>query len=113
VQTQLGANLPRHTDIAPQSIFFNAAIGQMMPQDHALGRLWTPMMEFLAARDLTDRAKTDWDVLPQVQVTISKRQHVRADLGLRIPVTNTAGRPKQIVFYLLWDWFDGRLNEGW
>jgi hypothetical protein len=48
-----------------------------------------------------------------MQVTISKRQHVRADLGLRIPVTNTAGRPKQIVFYVLWDWFDGRLNEGW
>jgi mono/diheme cytochrome c family protein len=113
VQTQLGADLPRHTDIAPQSIFFNTAIGQMLPQDHKLGRLWTPMMEFLAARDLTDRAKTNWDVLPQMQVTISKRQHVRADLGLRIPVTNTAGRPKQIVFYLLWDWFDGRLNEGW
>jgi len=113
VQTQLGADLPRHTDIAPQSIFFNTAIGQMLPQDHRLGRLWTPMMEFLAARDLTDRAKTDWDVLPQMQVTISKRQHVRADLGLRIPVTNTAGRSKQIVFYLLWDWFDGRLNEGW
>ncbi|HXO61324.1 MAG TPA: c-type cytochrome [Candidatus Acidoferrales bacterium] len=113
VQTQLGADLPRHTDIAPQSIFFNTAIGQMLPQDHGLGRLLTPMMEFLAARDLTDRAKTDWDVLPQMQVTISKRQHVRADLGLRIPVTNTAGRPKQIVFYLLWDWFDGRLNEGW
>jgi len=113
VQTQLGADLPRHTDIAPQSIFFNTAIGQMLPQDHGLGRLMTPMMEFLAARDLTDRAKTNWDVLPQMQVTISKRQHVRADLGLRIPVTNTAGRPKQIVFYLLWDWFDGRLNEGW
>jgi mono/diheme cytochrome c family protein len=113
VQTQLGADLPRHTDIAPQSIFFNTAIGQMLPQDHGLGRLVTPMMEFLAARDLTDRAKTNWDVVPQMQVTISKRQHVRADLGLRIPVTNTAGRPKQIVFYLLWDWFDGRLNEGW
>jgi mono/diheme cytochrome c family protein len=113
VQTQLGADLPRHTDIAPQSIFFNTAIGQMMPQQNGLGRLFTPMMEFLAARDLTDRAKTDWDVLPQMQVTISKRQHVRADLGLRIPVTNTTGRQKQVVFYLLWDWFDGRLNEGW
>jgi hypothetical protein len=85
----------------------------MLPQQNGLGRLFTPMMEFLAARDLTDRAKTDWDVLPQMQVTISKRQHVRADLGLRIPVTNTTGRQKQVVFYLLWDWFDGRLNEGW
>lgn len=113
VQTQFGADLPRHTDIAPQSIFFNTAIGQSFAGQHGLGRLWTPMMEFLAARDLVDHAKTDWDVLPQMQVTISKRQHIRADLGVRVPVNNTSGRPVQLVFYLLWDWQDGRLNEGW
>jgi mono/diheme cytochrome c family protein len=113
VQTQLGASLPRHTDIAPQSIFFNTAIGQAIAADHHLGRLWTPMVEFLAARDLVDHTSTNWDVLPQMQVTISRRQHVRGDLGLRIPVNNTQGRPKQVMFYLLWDWQDGRLNEGW
>ena len=113
VQTQFGADLPRHTDIAPQSIFFNTAIGQSFAGQHGLGRLWTPMMEFLAARDLVDHAKTDWDVLPQMQVTISKRQHIRADLGVRVPVNNTSGRPVQLMFYLLWDWQDGRLNEGW
>jgi mono/diheme cytochrome c family protein len=113
IQTQLGADLPRHTDIAPQSIFFNTAIGQSFAGHQGLGRLWSPMFEFLAARDLMDSAKTNWDVLPQMQVTISKRQHIRADLGVRVPVNNTAGRPIQIVFYLLWDWQDGRLNEGW
>jgi hypothetical protein len=30
-----------------------------------------------------------------------------------VPVNNTAGRQIQVVFYVLWDWFDGRLNEGW
>jgi hypothetical protein len=113
IQTQLGADLPRHTDIAPQSIFFNTAVGQSFAGHQGLGRLWSPMFEFLAARDLMDSAKTNWDVLPQMQVTISKRQHIRADLGVRVPVNNTAGRPIQIVFYLLWDWQDGRLNEGW
>jgi hypothetical protein len=113
VQTQFGANLPRHTDIAPQSIFFNTAIGQSFAANRGLGRLWSPMFEFLGARDLVDSAKTNWDVLPQMQVTISKRQHIRANLGVRIPVNNTAGRPVQVMFYLLWDWFDGRLNEGW
>jgi mono/diheme cytochrome c family protein len=113
IQMQLGADLPRHTDIAPQSVFFNTAIGQSFASQHGLGRLWSPMMEFLSSRDITDQAKTDWDVLPQMQVTISKRQHIRADLGLRVPVNNTAGRSKQLVFYLLWDWQDGRLNEGW
>jgi mono/diheme cytochrome c family protein len=113
VMAKFGGDLPRHTQIAPQSIFLNAAIGQSFAANHGLGRLWSPMMEFLAARDLVDNAKTNWDVLPQMQVTISKRQHIRANLGVRVPVNNTAGRPVQLVFYLLWDWFDGRLNEGW
>lgn len=113
IQTQFGADLPRHSDIAPQSIFFNTAIGQSFTADHGLGRMWSPMFEFLAARDLVDHAKTDWDVLPQMQVTISRRQHIRVNLGVRIPVNNTPGRPIQTVFYVLWDWQDGRLNEGW
>jgi mono/diheme cytochrome c family protein len=113
VQTQFGADLPRHTQIAPQSIFFNTAIGQSFAAHHGLGRLWSPMVEFLGARDLVDNAKMNWDVLPQMQVTISRRQHIRADLGVRVPVNNTAGRQIQIAFYLLWDWQDGRLNEGW
>jgi hypothetical protein len=94
-------------------LFFNTAIGQSFAADHGMGRLWTPMMEILANRDLVDNARTDWDVLPQMQVTISRRQHVRGDLGLRVPVTNTTGRPVQLMIYLLWDWADGRLNEGW
>jgi hypothetical protein len=48
-----------------------------------------------------------------MQVTLSKRQHVRANLGVRVPVSNTAGRPIQVMFYVLWDWQDGRLNKGW
>jgi mono/diheme cytochrome c family protein len=113
VQTQLGADLPRHTDIAPQSIFFNTALGQSFAADHGLGRLWSPMVEFLVDRDLEDNAKTNWDVLPQMQVTISKRQHMRFDFGVRVPVNNTSGRPVQLMFYVLWDWQDGKLNEGW
>ncbi len=113
IQTQFGADLPRHTNIAPQSLFFNAALGQTFMADHGLGRMWTPMMEFLAARDLVDRATTDWDVLPQMQVTISRRQHIRADLGVRVPATHTAGRPVQLMLYVLWDWQDGKVTEGW
>jgi mono/diheme cytochrome c family protein len=113
IQTQFGADLPRHTQISPQSIFFNMAVGQSLAADHGMGRLWSPMVEFLADRDLVDNAKMNWDLLPQMQVTISKRQHIRADLGVRIPVNNTTGRPMQLMFYVLWDWQDGRLNEGW
>ena len=71
------------------------------------------MVEFLRTRDLTNEAKTDFDVLPEMQVTLSRRQHVRAALGVRAPVTNTADRTPQVVFYVLWDWADGKLWEGW
>jgi hypothetical protein len=113
IQFQAGAELPRHTDIAPQTAFWRTAIGQSFAADHGLGRLWTPMVEFVADRNLVDRATTNWDVVPQMQVTISRRQHIRASLGFRKPFTNVAGRQSQVVFYILWDWGDGKLTEGW
>jgi mono/diheme cytochrome c family protein len=113
VQFQAGANLPRHTDIAPQMVYWRAAVGQSFAADGGLGRLWTPMVEFVADRDLVTGAKTNWDVVPEMQVTISRRQHIRANLGFRKPFTNTGGRQSQVVFYLLWDWADGKLTKGW
>lgn len=113
LQFQMGADLPHRTDITPQSLFWRAAVGQTLAGEQRLGRMWSPMVEFLADRDLVDGAKTNWDVLPEMQVTISARQHVRFDIGVRTPMTNTAGRDKQVVFYLLWDWADGKLWEGW
>ena len=113
VQFQVGADLPHRTDIAPQSMFWRWTVGQTIAANHRLGRMWSPMVEFLADRDLVDGARTDWDILPEIQVTLSRRQHVRADIGVRTPFTNTAGRSKQVVFYLLWDWADGKLTEGW
>jgi mono/diheme cytochrome c family protein len=113
VQFQTGAELPVHTDIAPQTVFYRTAVGQSFAQDHGLGRLWSPMVEFLADRDLVDNAKTNWDILPEMQVTISRRQHVRANVGVRTPLNNTLGRSRQVVFYVLWDWGDGKLTEGW
>ena len=71
------------------------------------------MVEFLADRDLETSAKTNWDVVPEVQFSLSKRQHILANVGVRRPVNNTFGRTTQLVFYVLWDWFDGSLREGW
>ncbi len=113
LQFQMGADLPHRTDITPQSLFWRAAVGQTWAGEQRLGRMWSPMVEFLADRSLVDGAKTNWDVLPEMQVTISARQHVRFDIGVRTPMTNTAGRDKQVVFYLLWDWADGKMLEGW
>jgi mono/diheme cytochrome c family protein len=113
LQFQGGADLPTHTDVVPQSLFWNTVIGRNFAQNKGLGRLWSPMVEFLATRDLRDAATTDWDVLPQFEVTLSRRQHIRADMGVRIPATNTAGRSTEVLFYVLWDWQDGKVTEGW
>ena len=113
LQTQLGADLPADTSVAPRSMFWRAAIGQAMAQDHMLGRLFSPMVEFLAVRDFKPGASTNWDVLPEMQITVSRRQHVRIGFGVREPFTNTAGRTPQVLFYMLWDRADGKLWEGW
>ncbi len=113
LQFQGGADLPTHTETAPQSLFWNTVVGENFAPNNGLGRLWSPMVEFLASRNLQTGAKTDWDVVPQFEVTLSRRQHIRADVGVRIPATNTTGRQTQFMFYLLWDWQDGKLTEGW
>jgi mono/diheme cytochrome c family protein len=113
VQLQAGTDQPTDTSKAPRSLFWRSAIGKSFRQSDGLGRMWTPMVEFVANRNFTARPTTNWDIVPQFQVTLSQRQHIRANLGLRIPATNTADRPVQVVFYLLWDWFDGSLKEGW
>ena len=113
LQFQGGAILPTDTSKSPQNTFWYTTIGQMFGQGHGLGRLWSPMFEILGSRDLINNARTDWDVVPQMQLTLSKRQHVRGSLGVRTPVNNTAGRPVQVMFYVLWDWQEGSLLKGW
>jgi hypothetical protein len=113
LQFELGADLPFDTSVAPRNMFWRATVGQAMAQDHMLGRLYSPMVELLASRDFKTGASTDWDVLPEMQITISRRQHARLGIGVREPFTNTSGRPPQVLFYLLWDRADGKLWEGW
>lgn len=113
VQVQAGMEFPTSSKNLPRATFWRTALGKSIQADRGLGRMWTPMVEFLADRDLVKGARTNWDVLPQFQVTLSKRQHIRANVGVRVPANNTAGRSTQVVFYLLWDWFDGGLREGW
>jgi hypothetical protein len=75
--------------------------------------MWTPMLEMIASRDFETGASTDIDVVPQIQVTVNRRQHVRAAVGVQVPITNRADRGTQIGFYVLWDWFDGGFLSGW
>jgi hypothetical protein len=113
LQVQAGGEVPISTGELPNSVYVRAALGKSFAGNAGAGRLWAPMLEVLADRDLESGAATLWDVVPQFQVTISQRQHVRAALGYRWPINETQDRPREIVFYFLWDWFDGGLLEGW
>ena len=113
VQTQSGVELPVDTRKAPRAAFARAAIGKTIPAKQGFGRSWTPMLEVLADREFEVDARTNWDIVPELQVTLNKRQHVRVNVGIRQPVNNRAGRSTQVVLYTLWDFFDGGLRDGW
>lgn len=113
LQFQVGTDQPTSTDEAARTLFWRLNAGRSFRQETGLGRLWSPMIEVVSEREYVGGASADIDVVPQFQVTLNRRQHVRVNFGLQVPATHTAGRPKQFVFYLLWDWFDGGLLEGW
>jgi hypothetical protein len=112
VHAQAGFELPFDTSRAGREAFWRIAAGRSFEAGR-FGRAYSPMVEFLAARELTAGEKNAWDVLPQMQVTLSRRQHIMVNLGVRIPITESGPRKTEVLFYLLWDWFDGGLFQGW
>jgi mono/diheme cytochrome c family protein len=91
--------------------FWRGAVGRSF-SEHGFGRTWTPMLELLGARELAGGVATEWDLVPQLQVTLSTRQHIMANIGIRVPLDDPH-RPTTAAVYLLWDWFDGGFLEGW
>ena len=88
-------------------------MGRTFAQNGGAGRAWSPMIELLASREFTSGARTTWDLVPQVQVTLPTRQHIAANVGVEVPVNERKGRGPRLLFYLLWDWFDGGFFDGW
>jgi len=113
LQFQSGVELPTHTDEVNRAVFWRTVLGKSLAPDSGRGRLWSPMVELLADRELASGERINWDVVPQFQVTINRRQHIRANIGIRLPVNDFGPRSTQILFYLLWDTFDGGILDGW
>lgn len=112
IQAQAGIELPTDTAKAAQEAFWRVAAGKSIARNR-WGRTWTPMIELLGFRELEDDQEAHYDLVPQFQVTLSQRQHIMANLGVRIPLDKPGTRSTQVAFYLLWDWFDGGLADGW
>ncbi len=112
VQFQGVLEFPSDSALEDEAVF-RAALGKTWTLDAPFGRSFTPMIEMLAARELTGGAQTQWDLVPQLQVSLNQRQHVLGAVGIRQPITDRDNRVTEVVFYLLWDWFDGGVLEGW
>jgi hypothetical protein len=111
LQAQAGFGIPVKSGHDNEA-FWRIAAGRTFEQSR-FGRLWTPMLEVLAARPLVSGSAIEWDLLPGAQVTLNTRQHVRLAGGVRLPVTQTHERRKSVIVYLLWDWYEGGFFQGW
>jgi mono/diheme cytochrome c family protein len=106
-----GVEMPTDTN-APNEVFWRAAVGKSF-MTNRWGRAWSPIVELLAARELESAARVEWDALPEMQVSLSTRQHVLLNVGVRVPLTQRTVRRTTVMAYLLWDWFDGGFLSGW
>jgi len=111
VQVHAGYEFPSNRTRGQREGFIRTALGYTLAQDQGFGRAWSPMVEVLAAAP--ESGRTEWDVVPQLQISLSKLQHVLVDVGVRVPLNEREERKPQVLMYLLWDWFDGGLFEFW
>ncbi len=111
VHVQALAEFPLDDELENE-LAWRVALGRGLTSGR-FGRAWTPMVEVLGSRALESGAATHWDLVPQLQVTLNVRQHIMANLGVRLPLNDADVRETEVLFYLLWDWFDGGLPEGW
>jgi hypothetical protein len=109
VHVQTGAEIP--VDGSPVEAFARLAGGVSFDTGR-YGRSWSPMVELVGYRELEEGQKTHADVVPGMQVSLSRRKHILAMAGAKIPLDERS-RPVQVMAYLLWDWFDGGLFEAW
>jgi mono/diheme cytochrome c family protein len=113
-QAQIGFEGPpfRRHDTRSE-LYSRTVMGKAFAFDKGYGRLFNVANEFVAVRSLGPRQSWTLDVVPQIQVTISRRQHMRLGVGVSVPAVNVGSRQAQLMTYLLWDVFDGGFFEGW
>jgi len=111
VQTHVGYEVALNRTRGQNEGFVRTALGYTVTQDRGFGRAWTPMLEVLAAKP--ERSPTEWDLVPQMQISLSKLQHILFSVGVRVPMNERDERKPQVLTYFLWDWFDGGLLEFW
>ena len=113
LQAQAGAELPRLRERREREAFWRGVVGTTFVQG-GFGRSWSPMLE-LAARArargrqpvAVGRRAADAGIAQQAAAHPDQR---RASAFRSASATSGTRRCST---YLLWDWFDGGLRDGW
>lgn len=113
VQAHGGLEIAADTDRADHEGFWRVAAGTTFAQNGGVGRAWSPMVELLGSRELESGSSIDWDLAPQMQVTLNTRQHIMLNAGVQFPLNDRRDRGRRFMVYLLWDWWDGGFLHGW
>ncbi len=111
LQVHTGYEIPSDHSRGQNEGFVRTALGYTLAQDEGFGRAWSPMAEVIVAKPKGSDA--EWDVVPQVQVSLSKLQHILLSMGVRVPLNQRQDRKPRFLTYFLWDWFDGGLFQFW
>lgn len=111
VQAHAGVELPVDPARAEREWFARLALGITVGSE--FGRAFSPMVEVVSSGELESGSRAVLDWVPQMQVSLSKRQHILFNAGVRLPLTEREGRKPVFLTYLLWDWFDGGFFDGW
>jgi mono/diheme cytochrome c family protein len=106
-----GLEIPSDSAAGAKEAYLRSAAGFTYMANRGFGRAWSPQLELLLAKPFDGGA--EWDLVPQLQVSLSKLQHVVVAGGVRIPLNQRDGRGVAVMSYLLWDWFDGPLTSFW
>jgi hypothetical protein len=114
LHAQLLGEFPTRGDRGDDEAQLRLALGKSFLEDGGFGREWAPILEVVTTRVFA-RGTPDFevDLAPQLHVALNQRQHVRLSLGVRVPVTQTDERPVRALLFVLWDWYDGGLTDGW
>jgi hypothetical protein len=114
LHAQLLGEFPTRGDRGEDEAQLRLALGKSFFEDRGFGREWAPMLELVTTRVFA-RGEPDFevDLAPQLHLALNRRQHVRLSLGARVPLTQTRERPVRALLYVLWDWYDGGLADGW
>ena len=113
LHSQAKVEFSTQTSVAHHEAALRAALGWSWAQGGGWGRTWSPMLEVLGKRDFESGARIQWELVPQLQVTLNTRQHIMLNVGFGFPVTDASSRSKRFMVYLLWDWYDGGPFDGW